>query len=566
LLVPLLAFAAPGEVDPGFGTAGRLAFPPGFGGLAALPDGRLQMVAVDAGSVRVLRLDHNARPDAISGSAPMIESPIAPVTAVVQRALVAGDGRSYLAVSVDQGVASIPISGGYELVQRNEARLLRLLADGRPDPGFGPDGMRAFPAARVSGANSSAIIDVAVAANGASYVLVDYFYQAYDTDFGLRLFRLRPDGELDATFANGGELTLPGEYKYWQPWAIALVQEDKVLLQGSTGQAMLIGSTGRAEFVPEAWRSALQGAESVAVVSTGASVFLAVARSAGGVVLDVSRWHPDFTLDPTFGDAGSGHSMIRLDREISLVEFGRIRLLAGGGGSQLFVATVVRTPLSNGTLIHRLGADGTLDPSSVGDGVAADNAWFTPEIRQDGSVIVTTGQRTALRLVWGPADSPGLVAMPLACNVDNHRPRSSEPLRVSLTRSLGSAGSIEIRYRTQLVRSNPDPAQKVVEGTLTWGDGVTGARSFEVPGVLDAFDVVLEAVSGQPVIDCTRARIQTDVPSPPQVTPPAPQAGGTSGAVESGGGATDLVLLTFLSLLLAAKARWRDPYSRSRSR
>jgi hypothetical protein len=58
------AFAGIGELDTSFGIGGRLNFPTGFRGLKALPDGRLQLLAIEVDRIRVLRLDPDGRPDA----------------------------------------------------------------------------------------------------------------------------------------------------------------------------------------------------------------------------------------------------------------------------------------------------------------------------------------------------------------------------------------------------------------------------------------------------------------------------------------------------------------------
>ncbi|MEU7298059.1 calcium-binding protein [Streptomyces exfoliatus] len=197
-----------------------------------------------------------------------------------------------------------------------------LAAPGDLDPTFGPDG-------RVTTAITGYAEghDIARQADG-KLVVVGV------SEAGFALARYGTDGALDPAF--GGDGTVVSDFGGGGGAANA------VAIQPSDGKIVVAGTT-------------------------------AVFEEEGGgcCFFSVARYHPDGSLDQTFGDGG----LVRVDEfggsadgaDVAVQPDGRIVAVGKPGGS--------------GFAVVRLGTDGSLDPSLGGDGTVV--AGFTPTSPQD---------------------------------------------------------------------------------------------------------------------------------------------------------------------------------------
>ncbi|MDW5597487.1 hypothetical protein VSS74_24270 [Conexibacter stalactiti] len=204
------AVAAPGQLDPSFGTGGAVEFAVDDGyptDVAAYPGGGAVVALGWGAGLRVARLTEAGRPDTgFSGDGR------------AEVAFGAGEG-SATAVAVD-GQGRIVLAGGWEDAQgRAAVAVARLLPDGSPDASFGIDGgllLRPWP----QEVNAGEAVEVAVGPGDVVDVLEEAGFEGAQTNgvvrlsaTGAQLHALRfPVGEQYAAVAAapGGGLVLAG--------------------------------------------------------------------------------------------------------------------------------------------------------------------------------------------------------------------------------------------------------------------------------------------------------------------------------------------------------------------
>jgi uncharacterized delta-60 repeat protein len=196
LATPATALARPGDEDPSFGGGGRTAFEAGAGtarvaGLALRPDGRAVVAGTTLGpdggwATSVAQLTPTGALDSTFGAGG---------TALVDQVATAGAQPGGVALAADGSAVAIttvtsPATG------RLEVHVVRVLADGTPDRGFGIDGVAVldFENGNVQGE------DVALDERGRVLVAAS---TERDGSRYMSAFRLTPDGQRDATFAGG---------------------------------------------------------------------------------------------------------------------------------------------------------------------------------------------------------------------------------------------------------------------------------------------------------------------------------------------------------------------------
>lgn len=108
--------------------------------------------------------------------------------------------------------------------------LARHRADGQPDTDFGDAGKITIP---IGSANDAAFA-VAIQPDGKILVAGTAFVNGRGKDFALA--RRLPDGSADTSFGNGGTLITPIGPNDDQIYAIALLDGDKIIVAGSTGE------------------------------------------------------------------------------------------------------------------------------------------------------------------------------------------------------------------------------------------------------------------------------------------------------------------------------------------
>ena len=569
------ALAAIGDFDPRFGNGGTVDYPAGFEGLVGLPDGRLQLASLSQNSLRVLRFDSNGRPDAGFGTGGVVETVVAAGSIRVRGAYANDNGSSYLRLLADGNLVLTP---QLDNVFQHEARLMRLASDGRPDPAFGPDGMRAFPFTGIAGANISEIADIAVAPGGAVYVLVRYLYDYYECGFAPRIFRLLPTGELDTNFGNGGEYRTSRDEAcvFEEPHMIAL-SGDRLLLFSADSTTTILNPQGRADIPPTAWQDSLVSSALSDGALAGQYVVAVGASISNGLRVDFARWRQDLSLDNTFGSSGSGHTVVTVGALPFVPSYiDRVRLLAPGAADPYLYATIgllsaPTTGISSGRqfaeILIRLHAGGEIDQSFGSNGVviAGSVTYLDPADQQpDGSLIVTTARRSAIRLADVEGASPGMIDMGLDCSMGTAYLEPQHRISIPVSRTLGSSGAVTVAFRTKSVTATPGSDYVEASGTLNWAAGEQGVKQIELELIDDAFaeqneafDVVLQSMAGNALITCAQGHViiaqnAATAAAVPPVSLPSPPAGAVPAG---GGGSIDYWLLGLLlgSLLLTQR-------------
>ena len=195
LLCARMSAAAPGDLDPTFGTGGIALGPVGSNAEAIVrqPDGKLVVAGYRATSPLhffVARYDADGTPDASFGTGGVVETPIGTGHAGARGLVLQPDGKIVAAGSHVKG----PSDGDFALV--------RYQTDGTLDPTFGAGGIVTTGGPTNEGAFSLVLqTDGKLVAAGTKWT---------GTEYTFALARYEADGTLDATFGSGGWVTGPG--------------------------------------------------------------------------------------------------------------------------------------------------------------------------------------------------------------------------------------------------------------------------------------------------------------------------------------------------------------------
>ncbi len=354
LLLPLLPCAvagAQGELDPAFGTAGKVVTDTGdsYRTRASLiqPDGKILVTGLLTSGGAQQSFANRYLPDGSldagfgSGGISAID-PAGPDWFGVEAAALQADGKIVLAGSLD-------------VIFTRRFAALRLNSDGTIDTSFGTAGLV------VTELQAGSLLEIAfaVAIQPDGKILA-----AGVRDDGSRrtfaVVRYLSDGSLDPSFGGDG----------------------KVLTD--TG-----GTTGGVCY-------------HVAVLPDGGIVAGGYDTSAS---LAVVKYESDGTLSPSFGAGGMAFASIGLVQDTSMAIHDDGRILLGG--------FVFAGPGSYDSSIARFLADGTLDPSFDGDGLApvdlgAGNALEAIALQPDGKIIAVGGftEKVVARVDTNGAQDP----------------------------------------------------------------------------------------------------------------------------------------------------------------
>ena len=284
--------------------------------------------------------------------------------------------------------------------------LARYLPNGALDPSFGTGGTTVTPLSEGTDAASSIIV------LPSGRLLVAGTAEPEGTS-AFALARYESNGSLDASFGDGGTVVTPNA------GSNAMKMGDAVLL--SNGQVAAVGSSTRPNTLALAryeahgaldvgfgiegiamvgdFRPGADYARDVGLQADGRFVVLGVAESSSAALATLSRFTPDGSLDPTFGEGGhvvapyapNDYSSIRYGpRSVSTLQ-GSI-VIAG------------HTPEATGTgdddgprdlFVARFHDDGSLD-TGFGGGIittdlGADEVGSTVLAQNDGKVLVVGG-------------------------------------------------------------------------------------------------------------------------------------------------------------------------------
>jgi uncharacterized delta-60 repeat protein len=397
-LLTAAAAAAPGKLDPGFGTGGLVttATAPGAGadfqnGLAIQRDGRILVggssdmgAAAGGHQWRISRYTHKGELDSSFGTGGTVTTSMSSAGGFDEHVWNLTLDRDGKIVAAGDAVTA---TGGFDVA------LARFNADGTLDTSFGTAGKVTTaigPDTRRDRAH-----DVAVMDDGKIVVagFADMGPGAGRRNF--MLARYNPDGTLDGTFGSGGIVitrVAPGDNNdVVTTNGLTIADAGKFILSGQANMGAgaggfnfalarynpdgtLDGSFGSGGIVTTAVAPGdnFDTASSVAIHPAGKIVAGGVAES-GGFVFDwaLVRYNPDGSLDNSFGEGGKVTTNVGPgnsdddEEELVIQSTGKILI----GGSVAPTAVTVDSDFA----IARYNDDGTLDGSFGSGGIVKTN-------------------------------------------------------------------------------------------------------------------------------------------------------------------------------------------------
>jgi uncharacterized delta-60 repeat protein len=365
-------------------------------------------------------------------------------------------GRSVI-VDADQRIVVAGTRG-------NNLAVVRLLPDGALDPGFAGDG-KFLPG---GAAGATAYPPRVAAAPGGGYRVASNTLAVSANPF-CAVTALDEAGVVGASFGESGVARAPSLPANTQPvlcGAMAIAADGSVLLggqQGSSAYLQRLRPDGSADpgFSSGAVASHLNFVYAIAAPAAGAKVYAAGYSSRSELFgAPVLRLQQNGTLDAVYGQGGIARVLIRSGRPVTHY----ISDLQPGPADTLVVGGNAGSSDQAVPFVARLLGD-------TGPG---------------GPGLLSLQQDTRLATEFGP----------------------SVVLKVG--RVGGSTGAVAVSYRTRDLTER-DPASvaiggadyTAVAGRLTWGDGDVSEREITVPIAADTifeqpefFEVVLEAAEG----------------------------------------------------------------------
>lgn len=332
------AHAAPGELDPGFGKNGRVTTTFGSGwdsgnDVVLQPDGKLVVAGGGGGTVAhqhfaLARYLRDGTLDRTFGKGGRVRTTLAARFDEALRIALQPDGKI------------VAVGAGSDGSGSEQAIVTRYRPDGSLDSSFGHGGF-VMPLA-----SSSVLTGLAIQPDGRIVVVGSLDESADPYAYDLLVARLEADGALDKTFGTGGSTTVSFGDDSSAGSGVALQPDGKIVSVGS-------------RFVH------LAGTD---------------ATERRGVV--VARFRPDGSLDPSFGsaglvttritDAGEGTS-IALQSDGKILVGGSDQGLSGEDFTPRALVELLRY-LPDGTLDPSFGAGGRVERDVGGFGYAADLA------------------------------------------------------------------------------------------------------------------------------------------------------------------------------------------------
>ncbi len=369
-------------LDPAFGTGG-LAATAGFGGdrsaMALQPDGRIVMVGGTFADFVVARFDANGVLDATFGDAGIVTTDMIPDKQ--EEALA-------VAIAADGGI----VVAGYSGFDATVA-LARYLPDGSLDPAFGSGG-------RVVGTLPGRGYAMAIEPDGAIVVAGESDVQGRGDDFeDLLVARFRPDGTLDPTFGDGGQVRTDVAAVNNEARNLVLLPDGGVVVSGEpVGDIDGADHTELARYDADGHLDAgfgtngvleLPGArigEGLALQGDGRLVLVGRAIVAEERRFAVMRLDSNGTPDDTFGDGGLVTTDVADQGDaataVAIQPDGRI-VVAGRSGD-----------INTDFAVARYLADGSLDDGFANHGTLTVDFFMLPDIAEsvalqpDGMIVL----------------------------------------------------------------------------------------------------------------------------------------------------------------------------------
>jgi uncharacterized delta-60 repeat protein len=271
---------------------------------------------------------------------------------------------------------------------------------GSLDPSFGPAGFVTTAIGSVSGAQAVAVQrdgKIVAAGDGASVTA---------TYGGFALARYRPNGFLDRGFGIAGTATTAISSVDSSAYALALQPDGKIVAAGYAVFAADDNVFALARYNPDGSLDPSFGTGGVATTAIGlwsrgyalalqpdgkivVAGHAATGYARGGFAL--ARYHPDGSLDPSFGEGGTVITKFRA------TDYGEVRALALQPDGKIVVAGTVFSARSDGGIgaaLARYNQDGSLDPSfGTGGQIWTDfeartRYAYALALQRDGKIVV----------------------------------------------------------------------------------------------------------------------------------------------------------------------------------
>ncbi|MDP9491013.1 MAG: PASTA domain-containing protein [Actinomycetota bacterium] len=465
LLFPALLLAARGDLDPTFGSGGKLRTDFGgseIGSSVAVQRDKRVVVAGDrlnpdsSGDFVLARYTANGRLDPSFDGDGKVETDFGGGVDGAFDVQIQGDGKI---VAAGRGVPT------FELVAADFA-LARYRTDGSLDPTFGKDGkvVTTFQTDSIDSASAVLIqADGKIVAGGGTRGDVS------TSDFALA--RYLPDGGLDPSFGSGGRVITPISSAADHLFDLAFQADGKLVAAGWSFQ-------GGGPHI------ALARYDQDGILDRsfdGDGIVIASFRSAGAHILvqrdgkllvtgggEVTRFSADGSLDGSFGEGGRARSG----------NVGAFATALQPDGKILVIGTVVTGSSPSGDFgVARLTGSGRLDSSYGRQGSVvtqfssgSDDQALDGVLLPDGKLVVSgMSNATPQEDVWGPWDFA--VARYVAvrfCVVPNVRRKTLGVARSALTKAQCKVGIVKRRYSTTVERGRvisqvPVPRTRLAE-------------------------------------------------------------------------------------------------------
>ena len=387
----------PSGLDAGFGVAGRVSTPGGGDARAVLvrPDGRIIVVGR-----RDVGVNAHFQFGAVGFDATGKPDPGFGTDGIATTALGGSDDEAFDAAD-DR-------DGGFVAVGRTDAAGLtntdfgvaRYTADGQPNPAFPAGGfVTTDVAGRADGANA-----VAVQSDGK--IVAAGFAQTSPIDFDFAVVRYNPDGTLDRSFGGDGIVTTDLGSDSDTANAVAIQSDGKIVAVGDTGE-----NVGLVRYLPGGQLDPTFGGDGTVVsdlgfddvangvaITSGGTVLIAGTRLGPHINLDqyVASYGPNGILNLGFGDFGVA------DTDLSGGDdFGDDLVLDSAGGI-VVVGTASSSTVTDMALV-RYRLDGSLDRSVTTDFHGAGDFGHALAIDPQGGVVaagtIANGSETEFGLI-----------------------------------------------------------------------------------------------------------------------------------------------------------------------
>ena len=534
-LLPVGLLAAPGDLDPTFGSAGRVRvpLPNGAGAIAAAvqSDGKIVVVGTTSWygpnngfDVVAVRLNSNGTLDSafdgdgitvLDYGSNEISSAAAVCITPTGKILIAGDTFG---------------TPGFQY----QTALIRLNADGSADNTFGPNGRRLY-----SVAEEMLVSKIRPQADGKFVIGGNTLNFQGTGDF--KFFRVEADGAVDMSFGTNGRTIIDFNQAGDELADLTILPDGRIIGVGNSQieversiSVMRLLSNGQLDTSVGGGKLSMaigyrDRAISIARQFDGKLLIAGETPSSGFVPLGmIVRLNADGTPDASFG---SGGRVVRADSIVALN--------ADPDGHIFFVGEFVDAhdvyddSLASRAYVQALDVDGSASASFAPSGRALvdfghDDSRslvqpFALVRLVDGRQLVIGANNRSELLVArlaGPAGSfGGLLSVVPQSRADYTTPvvvsEITSSIRFLVQRTGGASGDVSVDYAAVSATAVAGIDFQPTAGTLTWADGETGTKLVTLPLINDndyepaneTIEIQLSAPTGGAAIGSSRAGV-----------------------------------------------------------